>query len=88
MLCVCDGAETFACECYSEAHGHQPGPGMPVSFIGTVQRWVQGSTMVSGARKIEMRALPSRAGDFDRQDVAKLKEHDDYAAEDTHSDHP
>ena len=84
MLCVCDGAETFACE----AHGYQPASGMPVSFIGAVQRWVQGSTMVSGARKIEMRALPSRAGDFDRQDVAKLKEHDDYSAEDIHSDHP
>ena len=54
MLCVCDRAETFA----YEAHGYRPASCILVSFIGAMQRWVQGSTMVSGARKIEMTALP------------------------------
>jgi hypothetical protein len=31
---------------------------MPVSFIGAMHQWFQGSTMVSGEREIEMTALP------------------------------
>ena len=31
---------------------------MPISFIGAVHQWFQGSTMVSGEREIELTALP------------------------------
>ena len=54
LLYICGGAETFA----YEAHGYRPASGMPISFIGAVHQWFQGSTMVSGEREIELTALP------------------------------
>ena len=42
---------------------------MPISFIGAVHQWFQGSTMVSGEREIEMTALPIR----NNPSIRKLK---------------
>ena len=42
---------------------------MPISFIGAVHQWFQGSTMVSSEREIEMMALPIR----NNPSIRKLK---------------
>ena len=56
------------------------------------RRAAVGTGVHHGERRTENRnestPITRRAGDFDTQDVAKLKEHDDYSAEDIHSDHP